>query len=69
MAGFGPADGSSNLPRATMIKPQSVLNVLVHLQSKGYAKTTLEGISKKLRQLERNMDLADLRLILFIQQR
>jgi integrase len=42
-----------------MIKPKSVLNVLFHLQSKGYAKTTLEGISKKLRQLERNTDLTD----------
>jgi len=57
MAGFGPADGSSNLPRATTNNPQSILNVLIKLQSKGYAETTLYGVSKKLKQLSRNADL------------
>jgi len=59
MAGFGPADGSSNLPRATMNKPQATLNVLLHLKNQGYAESTLYGISKKLRLLARNVDLAD----------
>lgn len=59
MAGFGPADGSSNLPRATSTKPQAILNVLIHLHSRGYAESTLKGISKKLRQLNRYSDLVN----------
>jgi len=58
-SGFEPADGSSNLPRATTTKPQAILNVLIHLHSRGYAESTLKGLSKKLKHLNRHADLSD----------
>ncbi len=42
-----------------MIKPQAILNVLIHLHSRGYAESTLKGLSKKLKHLNRHADLAD----------
>jgi len=60
-----PADGSSNLPRATYREPQtgiqdsSILTVLIHLHNKGFAETTIKGTAKKLRLLSRHADLKD----------
>jgi len=59
MEAFGAFDGSSNLPRATKNKPQAILNVLIHLHSRGYAESTLKGLSKKLKHLNRHANLAD----------
>jgi integrase len=59
MEAFGAFDGSSNLPRATNTKPQAILNVLIHLHSRGYAESTLKGLSKKLKHLNRHANLAN----------
>jgi integrase len=59
MEAFGASDGSSNLPRATTSKPQAILNVLIHLHNRGYSKTTLKFMSKKLKNLNKHANLAD----------
>jgi len=49
-----------------MNNPQSTLNVLISLQNKGYAKTTLYGISKKLKQLAKHTDLTSEKVLEYI---
>ena len=45
----------TGLPRATSNKLPAILGaLLIKLQSRGYAETTLYGVSKKLKQLSRN---------------